>query len=205
MQSLAVDARNPKRQTATFITKSNLTDITNPLLPVAKGGNLFLYVNMIDNGEPGSKDSISFVLVPSTSDPNVLANIMYSSNWVSTKTNQMVLTGGNLVVHSGFSLGTPTARVITTIVPTAPASLPFTAKVLPNPSHNQFTFLFSSSSKEVIKMNVLDYNGRLIEQSRSISPKQSLQIGQQYRPGVYYAEFIQGSEKIIIKLIKEAN
>jgi hypothetical protein len=95
MQSLAVDARNPKRQTATFITKSNLTDITNPMSPVAKGGNLYLYVNMIDNGEPGSKDSISFVLVPSSSDPNILANIMYSSNWVSTKTNQMILSGGN--------------------------------------------------------------------------------------------------------------
>ena len=150
LQSLAVDARNPKRQTAQFITKSNLTDITDPLLPVSKGGNLFLYVNMVDNGEPGINDSISFVLVPSTSDPAILSNIMYSSNWVSSKTQQMKLGGGNLVVHSGFSVGTTTPAVrtmaIIATVQAAPLATSFTAKVLPNPSPNHFTFLFSSAS-----------------------------------------------------------
>ena len=209
LQSLAVDARNPKRQTSQFITKSNLTDITNPLLPVSLGGNLFLYVNMVDNGEPGINDSISFVLVPSTSDPAILSNIMYSSNWVSSKTQQMKLGGGNLVVHSGFSVGTttPAVRTMAIIAPVqaAPLATSFTAKVLPNPSPNHFTFLFSSASGNEIKMNVMDNRGRLIEQRQRISPKQSLQIGRQYLPGIYYVEFLQDTNKVMIKLLKIGN
>ncbi|MEO7489993.1 MAG: T9SS type A sorting domain-containing protein, partial [Ferruginibacter sp.] len=133
------------------------------------------------------------------------SGVIYDNNQLNANNADptTALGGGSIVIHSTSK----SARTIAVAPSAAIESLAtkFTAKVLPNPSHNQFTFLFTSPSNEVIKMNVLDYNGRLIEQSKSISPKQLLQIGQQYRPGVYYAEFIQGSEKIIIKLIKEAN
>src|SRR5438046_5633027 len=48
MVSLGVNATNVKRQTAQYVSKTNLTDVTNPLAPVAMGGNKYLYVNMID-------------------------------------------------------------------------------------------------------------------------------------------------------------
>jgi hypothetical protein len=133
------------------------------------------------------------------------SGVVYDNNqgYANNADPATALGGGSIVIHSTSK----TARAMTAVAPAATESLAtkFTAKVLPNPSHNQFTFLFSSPSSELIKMNVLDYSGRLIEQNRTVSPKQSLQIGQQYRPGVYYAEFTQGSEKILIKLIKEAN
>ena len=64
-----------------------------------------LYVKMVDNGEPGANDKISFVLVNGNDNPNVLSNIIWSSHWVGDMTEMMNLAGGNLVVHSGFSVG----------------------------------------------------------------------------------------------------
>ncbi|RYD88891.1 MAG: hypothetical protein EOP50_18350, partial [Sphingobacteriales bacterium] len=106
MQTLAVNATNPLQQTAQFTSKANLTDVTNPLAPVTKTGNKTLYVYMTDRGDPGTLDSISFVLVETGSNTGVLANILYSSEWVSNKNSQKGLRGGNLVVKSGFNLST---------------------------------------------------------------------------------------------------
>jgi hypothetical protein len=40
--------------TSTFLSKANLTDITNPSAPIARGGNLDLTIRTDDNGEPGT-------------------------------------------------------------------------------------------------------------------------------------------------------
>jgi hypothetical protein len=38
-----------------------------------------------------------------------------------------------------------------------------------------------------------------------LPPQQTIQLGAEYRPGVYYTEITQGSEKIMLKLIKLGN
>jgi hypothetical protein len=78
--------------TATFISKANLTDVTNPLAPINLGGGNTLQMAMLDNGEPGSTDTIGFTLTNGGA-------LLFSSNWGGTKTTQKVLVGGNLVVH----------------------------------------------------------------------------------------------------------
>src|SRR5205814_1521402 len=50
---------------ATYTGKANVTDITDPLNPVSLGGNKLLQVQMTDNGEPGTADTIAITL----SDP----------------------------------------------------------------------------------------------------------------------------------------
>jgi subtilisin-like proprotein convertase family protein len=105
MVSLGVNVSNPNRQIAQYVSKANLTDVTNPLAPVSLGGNLGMYVNITDNGEPGTNDSISIALTNSYNNPpTVLANLLYCANWVSNANRQMRLYSGNTVVHSGFSL-----------------------------------------------------------------------------------------------------
>ncbi|UKJ06755.1 gliding motility-associated C-terminal domain-containing protein [Solitalea lacus] len=104
MQSLGVNASNLSHQTANYVSKTNITDITNPLAPVAMGGNKYLHVTMTDNGEPGTNDWISFALVDGDVNPNVLSNLLLSSNWDNSKTLEMKLGGGNIVVHSGFNV-----------------------------------------------------------------------------------------------------
>jgi hypothetical protein len=110
MQSLGVDASNPNRQTAEFVSKVTLRDLnsTTTTTDPDLGGNKYLYVKMVDNGEPGVNDSISFVIVSGNADPTILSSVIWSSNWVGSMTKMMNLTGGNLVVHSGFSIAPPT-------------------------------------------------------------------------------------------------
>lgn len=78
---------------ATFTSKANVTDITNPLAPIALGGNKQLQIQMTDNGEPGSADTIAIQL----SDPN--GGLLYSSKWSGTATVEQLLGGGNLQVR----------------------------------------------------------------------------------------------------------
>ena len=77
---------------AVFTTKANLTDITNPLNPIALGGNVQLTVAMTDKGSPGEFDSISFQALKD-------GQLWYSSNWTGAATVEQPIGGGNLVVH----------------------------------------------------------------------------------------------------------
>jgi hypothetical protein len=77
---------------ADFRSKANLTDVTNPSAPVSLGGNLTLQVTLTDKGEPGSSDTIGITLW----DGNKL---LFSSEWRGSKTLEILLSGGNLVVH----------------------------------------------------------------------------------------------------------
>jgi surface protein len=78
--------------TANFVSKANLTDVTNPAAPISLGGNLTLQVQMTDKGDPGSSDMIAFALYNGSA-------LLFSSNWSGTKTVEQLLGGGNLVVH----------------------------------------------------------------------------------------------------------
>jgi hypothetical protein len=77
---------------ANFRSKANLSDITNPIAPVSLGGNLILQVTMTDKGEPGSNDTIGVTLWNGST-------LLFSSEWTGSKTLEVLLTGGNLVVH----------------------------------------------------------------------------------------------------------
>jgi hypothetical protein len=92
-RSLVAD---PTTSEATFISKANLTDITDPLAPISIAGNLTLVATLTDLGEPGSSDSIGITLW----NRNAL---WFSSNWTGNKTIEQILGGGNLVIHHGKS------------------------------------------------------------------------------------------------------
>lgn len=210
MQSLGVNASNPGRQTAEYVSKTNLTDITNPLAPVLLGGNKYLYVKMTDNGEPGTKDSISFVLVEGTADPTILSNIIYSTNWAGYKTEQMKLGGGNLIVHSGFNIGTSTAQATATRTNTVMTQQPkaeevnklFAVKVWPNPAEQHFTLHVDGNNNETVNVNVFDVLGRQVYVTKG-SANQNYQFGANFVSGAYIVEVRQGEKRSMIKLIKQ--
>lgn len=75
--------------------------------------------------------------------------------------------------------------------------------VQPNPARSYFRLSIQSSNvKDKITMQVFDANGRLIEVRNNINAGSTLQIGNLYRPGAYYAKIFQGKEHREIKLIK---
>jgi hypothetical protein len=206
IQSLGVNATNPNAQTAQFVAKANLQDITNPLAPVSLGGNLGLHVNMIDHGEPGTNDSISIVLTTAYGvDPTILANLLYTSNWVSSQTQQMGLSGGNLVVHSGFNLN-PTITTVTTKIDevdkTAPAVDLFQVKAWPNPTEHHFTLITGSNTNEVVEVRIFDISGKQLKLLKA-RVGEAIQFGDDLTIGAYIAEIRQGNKRKMIKLIKQ--
>jgi hypothetical protein len=103
MISLGVNVSNPNRKIANYVAKANLKELSNNNSTIAS--NCGLFINIIDNGEPGVNDSISIALTTATNrPPTVLSNILYTTSWISNSVKQMILNNGNLLVHSGFSL-----------------------------------------------------------------------------------------------------
>src|SRR6185436_8149671 len=87
MNSLSINSSNPCSKKATFISKANLQDITNPNFPIALFGNLTLQTTITDNGEPGNNDKIGITLLNGNT-------LLFSSNWVTTLTTELFVLGG---------------------------------------------------------------------------------------------------------------
>jgi hypothetical protein len=119
MSSLGVNISDPNAKTGVFTSKANLKNLTTG---ESLGGNLQLQVKITDRGEPGANDDIAITLW----DGKIL---LYSSNWTGLNTAPLLLSGGNLVVQSGFGL--KSAEIVTGI-----SQLPnsFEVKMYPNPS-----------------------------------------------------------------------
>jgi hypothetical protein len=79
-----------------------------------------------------------------------------------------------------------------------------TVKALPNPSPSHFTLqVGTAKSNERITLRILDGVGRLME-TKILAEGTTLQVGSHYRPGTYFAQVVQGSEKVTLKLVKTA-
>jgi hypothetical protein len=79
-------------------------------------------------------------------------------------------------------------------------------KVMNNPSHRDMPFklqVISNNEKDAISMRLMDGTGRLIEHRQSLRSGQTVEIGSVHIQGMYYAEFVQGGQRKVVKLIKE--
>jgi hypothetical protein len=190
--------------TAVFVGKANIQDITNPAAPIAidGSGNSSLQVTMTDYGEPGTKDSIAIIVY----DKN--GNLWFSSKGVAM--TKQVLNGGNIQIRSSNSVGaTPTLITKTTqtmqlqVAPTEP-TVTFDLKAYPNPTTSQFNVqIQSSDATEKVQLRVIDLNGRTVQVLDGLSAGQTIQLGANYRPGMYIIEMIQGRNHKQLKLLKQ--
>ena len=73
----------------------------------------------------------------------------------------------------------------------------------PNPSKGGFNLQFEGLTSERAVIRVTDLYGRLVEVRSNVSAHQIVQIGENYRPGFYNVELIQGTDKKQLKLIKQ--
>ncbi|MDP3913850.1 MAG: choice-of-anchor D domain-containing protein [Bacteroidota bacterium] len=142
MSSLGVNISDPKAKTGVFTSKANLKNLTTG---ESLGGNLQLQVKISDRGEPGANDDIAITLW----DGKIL---LYSSNWTGLNTIPLLLSGGNLVVQSGFGL--KSAEIVTGIseIPTS-----FEFGMYPNPTKGEVTLEITSSeiqNSEVIVRSI---------------------------------------------------
>ncbi|HKH61350.1 MAG TPA: T9SS type A sorting domain-containing protein, partial [Flavitalea sp.] len=203
MTSLGVNITNPDAQTAVFVSKANLQDITNSNAPISVGGNLTVQVNMTDRGEPGSTDGIGIQLWNGTS-------LWYSSHLLNNDTKEMYLSGGNLKVVSSFNVGTVTPPAPMSMNNRAQESLveagTFNLKAYPNPAVSQFTLkVESDNSSDKISLRVFDLYGKTVQIFNNVVPNSTMRFGETYIPGVYFIEMIQGNRRMQLKLMKQSD
>jgi hypothetical protein len=76
-------------------------------------------------------------------------------------------------------------------------------RALPNPSTTYFTLILRSSSDKAVSLRMVDAVGRVVEGKGGIAANSSLRIGHSYRPGVYFAQVMQGGKMVTLKLVKQ--
>jgi len=76
-------------------------------------------------------------------------------------------------------------------------------KAQPNPSASYFTLITQSASDQPISVRIIDMSGRVIEAIAKALSNSVLRIGDSYKPGIYFAEVIQGNDRTVLKLDKQ--
>jgi uncharacterized delta-60 repeat protein len=75
------------------------------------------------------------------------------------------------------------------------------AKAFAN-AFTEFVNLQWHGSNSPVTITITDLMGRLIEKRTGLASSGTIQTGFHFRPGLYYAEIVQGTEKLVLKLIK---
>lgn len=84
-----------------------------------------------------------------------------------------------------------------------PAAEKLSVKVSPNPSATSFTFIISSKNKQRVNVQIMDGAGRTMEVNNNAPIEATFRMGEKLISGMYYAVFIQGQERVVVKLIKQ--
>jgi hypothetical protein len=79
------------------------------------------------------------------------------------------------------------------------------ATAYPNPAPYSFTLRIRSSRDLPVNVRIINQWGRVVETRSHLSSRSTLIIGALYIPGTYYAEVLQGSKKVTVKLIKQSD
>ena len=195
VNTLVVSATGSSGTPAYFNTKANYSDITNPLSPIAMGGNMDLTVKMNDVSNGGQNDQVSILVMnPNTSE------VIFSSNWSGVQTVLQNLGGGNVSVRSTPASNTVTSARVEQTEEIPVVVNPFTVKVLGNPAQDFFNINIQGSEGK-ISLRVVDIQGRVLDYRENV-PQGTLQLGHSYRSGFYYLEVRQGNKMRQIKLVK---
>ena len=74
--------------------------------------------------------------------------------------------------------------------------------VFPNPAESFFSLKVQSKSLEQVTVRIIDIAGRQVQQLTGI-PEQTMRFGENIVNGTYLVEVRQGSEKVMLKVIKQ--
>jgi hypothetical protein len=92
------------------------------------------------------------------------------------------------------------AKEVTTVATTTEEELKVT--VMPNPTTNYFTLKLESKYQTPVELRVMDANGRVVDSRSKLGSNRSVQIGQEYSSGTYFAEITQGTNRKVVQLMK---
>ena len=76
--------------------------------------------------------------------------------------------------------------------------------VYPNPSEASFNLQIRGKTNTLVNLRVTDAVGRVVEQRTNLSSNTTLSIGGKYATGLYIVEVLQGSDRVSVRLMKQA-
>ncbi|MGV3594327.1 MAG: LamG-like jellyroll fold domain-containing protein [Sediminibacterium sp.] len=97
---------------------------------------------------------------------------------------------------------TASSPVVKKLVPQITSESDLKIKVMGNPSRSFFTIQMESKHELPVQVRVFDIHGRPLESKANQWPNSTIQIGHNLGSGTYYAEFLQGTRRKLIQLIK---
>lgn len=106
------------------------------------------------------------------------------------------------IVSNTTATAVATESVTTTKLVPVTAESDLVIKVMGNPSRSFFTIQMESKHDLPIQVRVFDINGRPLESKANQLPNSTIQMGHNLGSGTYYAEFLQGTRRKVIQLIK---
>jgi autotransporter-associated beta strand protein len=181
---------------ASFSGKASIQDITNPLAPVIVDDNVTVKMEMTDRSETGTGDAIAITIW------NRTGVLLFASNWNGWRNDDQVLAGGNIRINNGASL---LPIIITDLVDGNAHNQGSLLEIglAPNPAVSS-TYLTVNASEGSGSVHILvtDLFGKAIEAKEIAPGRNTIQLGNGYRPGVYLIEVRQGQDKKTVKLIK---
>lgn len=206
-------------------TGSNLSSTTSgsPLFtPTAAGSYGF---TVVTTNRYGCKTSSSIAIcvadirVPGTGGSKVYVCHTPPGNTGNPQTLSISVNAvpSHLGNHTGDKLGscgqaactvTPASNSVTQVTATAPKEsvmgeeATFNVVVLPNPSADRFTLKLSSAVSTPMSLKVMDANGRIMDAKAGLAANSTVQVGEAYTSGVYYAEIVQGASRKVVQLLK---
>ena len=75
----------------------------------------------------------------------------------------------------------------------------------PNPSAGSFELkILTTNMHEPILTRTIDITGRVIDVKKNFAG-QRIQLGKEYRPGIYIIEALQGDRRAVIRVVKIGN
>ena len=162
----------------TTYTASTVSGITSYKWSVPSGA-------VIDSGNTGLKIRVRF----NTAGTNDSINVQSNNGCLSVKRGLKLTTTGCAT--------TPLAKgnIVSTTTPD------FSVDVFPNPSQNKFSVKANSNSTEIIKIQILDIQGRVLKIISS-NATNMIDFGNDLKPGLYLLKIQQGKNTITQKISK---
>lgn len=105
--------------------------------------------------------------------------------------------------NNGATASDDVAVVVTVVTAVDnPATTDFYIRIAQNPSVTQFSLKVITQSAKPVYLRVTDGLGRVVDEQKNLPRATTVFIGAAYKPGIYYAEIVQGGNRRLVKLLK---
>jgi trimeric autotransporter adhesin len=184
--------------TGTFSSKANLVELLpNGTTLALEGGATFQMVAY----QSCTEQKLAITLYRKA------GGVWFSNNWNSPTASTVLqgINGGKVYVDGGcLSAPRPTRTTVTNNqLDQQAVTSTFDLKASPNPTKSTFTLKVGSDlAAESINLRIYDLNGKVVHMQKGLVSGQTLNVGQEFTPGVYFAELTQGSRRKLVRLMK---